>query len=125
MTALEVLAIAVDADDLDAVFRLREKLLAKSMAPFRAFDAAQLYQLSKACSTNKFLENTVGLSPGRHGGICGFGAQLGAMPRPRPVSFAGRLWSGQVRAVAANVAVRGWCRSIRRSKRSCWTLSHR
>ena len=42
---VECLDVAVDADELSRVFRLREKLLAKSMAPLREFDKAGLYQL--------------------------------------------------------------------------------
>ena len=110
MTALEELVdgldIAVDADDLTRVLRLREQLLAKAMAPLRAFDEAQLYQLSKASSTKKFLENTVGLSPADAGGVAGLARKLGSMPETEARFVAGRLSSGQVRAVAANVAAR-------------------
>ena len=59
---VDELEIAVDANELTRLFRLRERLLAKAMTPLRDFDSAQLYQLSKASSTKQFLERTVGLS---------------------------------------------------------------
>ena len=104
--AFRRLDIAVDADELAAVYRMRETILAKSMAPLRAFDKAQLYQLSKASSTKTFLENTVGLSPADAGGVAGLCRKLGAMPETEARFVDGRLSSGQVRAVAANVAAR-------------------
>ena len=73
--------IAVDADDLCAVALMRERLLAKSMAPLRDFDAAQLYQLcSKATSTKDFLQRTVGLAPAEAGSMVSVARKLGAMP---------------------------------------------
>ena len=54
--AVERLEIAVDAEELARVFRLRDALLAKAMAPLRSFDELELYQLSKASSTKQFLE---------------------------------------------------------------------
>ena len=54
------LEVAVDADDLEAVLRAREMLLAYTMAPLAAFDDLRLYQPSKAASTQQFLERTVG-----------------------------------------------------------------
>ena len=58
------LDIAVDADDVAVVLRLRDTILAKAMAPLRAFDELMLYQLTKASSTAQFLGRTVGLSQG-------------------------------------------------------------
>src|SRR4051812_4083958 len=42
------LDIAVDADDLAAVMRARDTILAKAMESLRAFDELLLYQLTKA-----------------------------------------------------------------------------
>ena len=100
------LEISVDADELAAVYRMREMILAKSMAPLRAFDKAQLYQLSKASSTRKFLERSAGLSPSDAGSVAGLARKLGAMPETEARFVEGRLSSGQVRAVTANVAAR-------------------
>ena len=61
---IDELDIAVDATDITAAFRLREKLLAKTMRPLREFDALGLYQPTKATSTKTFLEKAAGLSPG-------------------------------------------------------------
>ena len=47
LSAIEALVdrleIAVDADQLARAFRLRERILAKTMAPLRAFDESMLY----------------------------------------------------------------------------------
>jgi hypothetical protein len=100
------LEISVDADELAVVYRLRETLLAKSMGPLREFDKAQLYQLSKASSTKSFLERSAGLSPADAGSAAGLARKLGAMPETEARFVDGRLSSGQVRAVAANVPAR-------------------
>src|SRR5258707_674498 len=101
---VDALDVAVDADELARVFRLRETLLAKSMAPLREFDNAGLYQLSKACSTAQFLERTVGLSPRDASSVAGLARKLGMMPETAARFVAGSLSSGQVRAIAANVS---------------------
>ena len=49
------LDIAVDADDLAAVLRLRDTILAKAMESLRAFDELLLYQLTKASSTAQYV----------------------------------------------------------------------
>src|SRR5947207_16015587 len=74
------LEIGVDADDLVAVARARELLLAKSMAPLREFDKAQLYQLSKARSTRQFLQRTAGVSQGDAGSTASLARKLRAIP---------------------------------------------
>jgi len=104
--AIARLEICVDADDLAEVFRLRELLLAKAMAQLRDFDAAQLYQLSKASSTKQFLERTAGLVPADAGAAVGLARKLGALPRTEARWLAEALVSGQVRAIAANVSRR-------------------
>jgi hypothetical protein len=78
-------------------------LLAKSMAPLRAFDEAQLYQLSKARSSRQFLERTVGLSPGDAGAAVTMARKLGSMPFTEARFVDGTLSGGLVRAVVANV----------------------
>src|SRR5207244_13374688 len=103
---VDSLEIAVDADELTRVFRLREKLLAKSMTPLREFDKAQLYQLSKARSTKQFLERTAGLSPADAGSTASLARKLGAMPETEARFVDGKLPSGHVRAIAANVSPR-------------------
>ena len=110
LTALEELAdyldVGVDAGEQARVFRLRERLLAKSMASLRAFDEAQLYRLSKAGSTKQFLERVAGLSPGDAGRAASLARKLGAMPETEARFLDGRLTSGQVHAIAVNVATR-------------------
>jgi hypothetical protein len=86
------------------VFRLRETLLAKSMAPLAAFDELRLYQLSKASSTAQFLERTVGLSPGDAQWTVTMARRLKAMPLTEAAWLAGTLTSGQVHAVVVNVS---------------------
>ena len=103
---VDSLEIAVDADELTRVFRLREKLLAKSMTPLREFDKAQLYQLSKASSTKQFLQRTVGLSQIDAGSTASLARKLGAMPETEARFVDGKLRSGHVRAIAANVSPR-------------------
>ena len=107
LTAMEELVdhvkIAVDARDLERVFRLREKLFAMSMAPLRAFDELQLYQLSKASSSCQFLERTVGLSPGDAGASVSMARKLRAMPLTEAGFVDGTVSSGQARAIVANV----------------------
>ena len=103
---VDQLEIAVDGDELTAVFRLREKLLAKSIRPLRDFDAAKLYRLSHAGATGAFLERTVGIAPAEAGGIAKMARRLGAMPETETAFADGTLSSGQVRAVIANVAPR-------------------
>ena len=100
------LEIAVDADDLVAVYRARELLLAKSMAPLREFDKAQLYQLSKARSTKQFLQRTAGLSSADAGSTASLSRKLGAIPQTEARFVDGKLPSGHVRAIAANVSPR-------------------
>src|SRR5437016_4854485 len=100
------LEIGVDADDLVAVARARELLLAKSMAPLREFDKAQLYQLCKARSTKQFLQRTAGLSHADAGSTASLARKLGAMPQTEARFVDGKLPSGHVRAIAANVSPR-------------------
>ena len=100
------LEVGVDADDLVAVCRMRELLLAKSMAPLREFDKAQLYQLSKARSTKQFLQRTAGLSQADAGSTASLSRKLGAMPETEARFVDGKLPSGHVRAIAANVSPR-------------------
>ena len=100
------LEMAVDADDLEAVLRAREMLLAYTMAPLAAFDDLRLYQPSKAASTQQFLERTVGLSPGDAHSTVAMARKLKAMPLTEAAWLAGILTSGQVRAVVGNVSTR-------------------
>src|SRR5439155_11114997 len=100
------LEIGVDADDLVAVARARELLLAKSMAPLREFDKAQLYQLSKARSTKQFLQRTAGLSQADAVSTARLARKLGSMPETEARFVDGKLPSGHVRAIAANVSPR-------------------
>src|SRR5205814_2440689 len=100
------LEIGVDADDLVAVARARELLLAKSMAPLREFDKAQLYQLSKARSTRQFLQRTAGLSQPDARSTASLSRKLGSMPETEARFVDGKLPSGHVRAIAANVSPR-------------------
>src|SRR5258706_5855497 len=100
------LGIGVDGDDLVGVCRMRELLLAKSMAPVREFDKAQLYQLGKARSTKQFLQRTAGLSPADAGSTASLARKLGSMPQTEARFVDGKLPSGHVRAIAANVSPR-------------------
>src|SRR5439155_7722753 len=100
------LEIGVDADDLVAVMRMRELLLAKSMAPLREFDKAQVYQLCKGRSTRQFLERTAGLSQADAGSTASLARKLGSMPQTEARFVDGKLPSGHVRAIAANVSPR-------------------
>src|SRR5207247_2771342 len=93
-------------DDLVAVMRMRELLLAKSTAPLREFDKAQLYQLCKARSTKQFLQRTAGLSQADVGSTASLARKLGSMPQTEARFVDGKLPSGHVRAIAANVAPR-------------------
>ena len=110
LTALEELVagldVAVDAAELARVFRLRDRLLAKAMAPLRAFDELQLYQLSKASSTKRFLERAAGLSPGDAGSSVSMARKLASMPETEARFVAGTFPSGHVRAIVANVEAR-------------------
>ena len=110
LTALEGLVdhldVAVDADVLARVFRLRETLLARTVAPLGAFDELRLYQLSKASSTAQFLERCAGLSPGDAQWTVTMARRLKAMPLTEAAWLAGTLTSGQVRAVVGNVTKR-------------------
>src|SRR4051794_11301870 len=98
LTALEELVdqldVAVDADVLARVFRLREKLLAKTMAPLRAFDELMLYQLSKASSSVQFLERCAGLCPAEAGRSVSVARKLKAMPLTEAAWLAGTITSG-------------------------------
>ena len=100
------LEMAVDADDVQAVLQAREMLLAHTMEPLQAFDELMLYQLSKASSTQQFLERTVGLSPGDAHATVTMARKLAAMPLTEAGWLAGTLSSGQVRAVMGNVSKR-------------------
>jgi hypothetical protein len=100
---VDQLDIAVDGDELAAVFRVRERLLAKAMAPLREFDAAGLYQLSHCGSTAAFLGRQAGLAPGDAGSIAKLARRLGSMPETRARFVDGSLSSGQVRAIVAHV----------------------
>jgi hypothetical protein len=107
LTALEELVghldVAVDADVVARVLRLRETLLAKTMAPLRAFDELMLYQLSKASSTAQFLERCAGLAPAEARASVILARKLKAMPQTEAAWLAGTISSGQVRAIVANV----------------------
>src|SRR5258706_3335458 len=96
------LEIGVDADDLVAVYRVRELLLAKSMAPLREFDKAQLYQLSKARSTKQFLQRTAGLSQADARSTVSLARKLGAMPETEARFVGGELPSGHLPATVAD-----------------------
>jgi hypothetical protein len=98
--------VAIDSDEIAAVYRLRETLLAKTMAPLREFDAAGLYQLTHARSTAAFLERSAGLSPGDAAVAAKMARRLGAMPETHAAFVDRRLSSGQVRAIVATVAPR-------------------
>jgi hypothetical protein len=100
------LDVAVDGDELAAVFRLREALLAKSMTPLHEFDAAGLYQLSHARSTAAFLERSAGLAPGDAGAIAKMARRLAVMAETRARFEDGALSSGQIRAIVATVSPR-------------------
>jgi hypothetical protein len=69
-------------------------LLANTMAPLQAFDELRLYQLSKASSTQQFLERTVGLSPGDAHWTVMMARKLKAMPLTEAAWLAGTLTSG-------------------------------
>src|SRR5438045_679408 len=96
-TLVDELEIAVSADELTRLFRLRERLLAKAMRPLREFNEGQLYQLSKAASTKQFLERTVGLSARDAGATASLARRLGAMAVTEAAWLDGSLVSGQVR----------------------------
>ena len=100
------LEVSADADDLAELFRLRDALLAKSMRPLREFDAAQLYQLTKATSTKTFLVKAAGLAPGEAGATVSMARKLGKMTLTDTAFVDGTLPSGTVRAILANVADR-------------------
>jgi hypothetical protein len=95
------LFVAVDGEVLAELFRLRDRLLAKAMAPLREFDELQLYQLSKASSTKQFLERAAGLSPGDAGSSVSMARKLRSMPLTEAAWLAGTLPSGHVRAIVA------------------------
>ena len=103
---IDELEIAVDAAELTTAFRLREKLLAKTMRPLRQFDALELYQPTKATSTKTFLEKGAGLSAGEAGAALVMARKLGKMPITEDAFVDGTLPSGTVRAIVANVASR-------------------
>ena len=103
---IDQLELDVDATELITAFRLREKLLAKTMRPLREFDALELYQPTKATSTRTFLEKAAGLSPGEAGATVSMALKLGKMPLTDAAFVDGVLSSGTVRAIVANVASR-------------------
>jgi hypothetical protein len=104
--AVEQLDVAVDARDLQRVFQIRERLLAKAVKPLREFDAIGLYQLTKATSTKTFLEKCAGLSPGEAGGVVNIARKLAKLPLTAQAFAEGTLGSGTVRAIVSNVANR-------------------
>ncbi|HUP71570.1 MAG TPA: hypothetical protein VM282_00840, partial [Acidimicrobiales bacterium] len=110
LTALEELVVdldvAVDADQLARAHRLRETILAKTMAPLRAFDELLLYRLTKAASSAQFLERRAGLAPGEARASVILARKLAAMPLTEAAWIAGTLTSGQVRAIAIHVTKR-------------------
>ena len=100
------LDMAVDGDDIAAVAKLRDWLLAKTMAPLRAFDESMLYQLSKASSTGQFLERCAGLAPNEARAAAVLARKLKAMPLTEAAWLAGTIASGQVHAITTNVTKR-------------------
>ena len=106
ISAVERLEITVDADELSALLLLRETLLAKAMAPLRAFDELQLYQLSKARSSQQFLQRAAGLSSIDAGLSVTMARKVRSMPLTEAAWLAGTLPSGHVRAIVANVGAR-------------------
>jgi hypothetical protein len=103
---VEQLDVAVDASELARVFRVRERLLAKSMHPLHEFDAIGLYQATKATSTRLFLEKVAGLSPGEAGAAVSTARKLAKLRLTAEAFADGRLSSGTVRAIVVNVAPR-------------------
>jgi hypothetical protein len=110
LSAMEALVdrldVLVDGDRLARVIRLRETLLAKTMAPLRVFDELLLYQLSKASSSAQFLERCAGSSPREARSMMFLVRKLKAMPLTEAAWLAGTLTSGQVHAIADNVTKR-------------------
>ena len=103
---VDQLEVAVDGDELSAVFRLRERLLAKSLRALREFDLLELYQPTKAASTKTFLEKSAGLALGEAGAVVALARKLGKMPLTEAAFVDGTLPSGTVKAIVANVATR-------------------
>ena len=106
LDAVARLEVAVDGDELAAVRRACETVVAKTMEPLRAFDELMLYQLSKASSTAQFLERCAGLSPADAGRSVTWARKLKAMPQTEAAWIAGTITSGQVRAIVTNVPKR-------------------
>lgn len=100
------LEVAVDGEELAEMHRLREVLLIKTMRPLRIFDSEGLYQLSHCRSTAAFLERSAGVAPGDAALAVKMARRLGSMPETLAAAEDGRLSSGQVRAVVANVTPR-------------------
>ena len=92
--------MAVDAEIVAAVLRLREPLLAKTMAPLRAFDELMLYQLHQGV-VDGAVPGTHRRAVARRGAVDGDAgpqAQSDAVDRSRAGST-GTITSGQVRAI--------------------------
>jgi hypothetical protein len=102
-SAIEELDVPGDADALVAGFALLDCLTAKLSLAAAEFDAAKLWELDAATSAASWLRTRAGMSASTASGIVKAGRVARQLPETAHAWIEGRLSTGQVKAITANV----------------------
>src|SRR3954466_11372391 len=103
--AIRTLEIPVESSALATVIALRDELDARIAEAAGAFDADCLWALDGAFSIAGWLKAHGAMSGGRAAGLSTVAQRLHGLPVPLSAWRDGRLSSGQIDAVMANVAL--------------------
>ena len=101
--AVDDLEIPVDADALRELFAIRDRLDARLAVAVGAFDAAGLWDVDGDVSMAAWLRHQTGRDQGAATRAAGQARKLAALPACRHAFLDGRLTSGQVDVILANV----------------------
>ncbi len=101
--AIESLDIGLDRDELSQAQRALDRLSAKLVAAYGAFDAADLWDLDAASSMTAWLREQADLTGGDAARVLRLARGLRGLPVTTAAALDGTLSAGQVRAIVANV----------------------
>jgi 5-methylcytosine-specific restriction protein A len=105
-SAIDSLDIPVDGDVLAAAFALRDRLDARLTAAVEAFDRAELWDVEGATSITAWLADRARMSRPRAAATARNARLVARLPLTAAAWADGRLSSGQVEAICANLSPR-------------------
>jgi hypothetical protein len=105
-SAIDSLDIPGDGDVLAAAFALRDRLDARLAAAVEAFDRAELWDVEGATSITAWLTDRAGMSRPRAAATARNARLVARLPLTAAAWADGRLSSGQVEAICANLSPR-------------------